>query len=245
MHGGFASHVRVPARGLCPVPDLSRTDLNPGRLTLEMLSVIADAVSTPYQAIVRSGLAPGDLAVFVGAGGVGGFGVQIAARPRRDRRRDRRRRRAARRRWRAAARRRRSTRRQREFKQLRRSVRGAGRRATHSVVAHEDLRNLGHAGRPVDRVRPARRWRVPVDRRLHAEGRRGPALEPHGVRCDRSGQLGLPAGALPGGPRSRPRRPRRASSRSSSGVRWRRSTTSSRSCTTDTSARRIVLIPES
>jgi 6-hydroxycyclohex-1-ene-1-carbonyl-CoA dehydrogenase len=78
VHGGFASHVRVPSRGLCPVPDLSRTDLNPGRLTLEMLSVIADAVSTPYQAIVRSGLAPGDLAVFVGAGGVGGFGVQIA-----------------------------------------------------------------------------------------------------------------------------------------------------------------------
>jgi 6-hydroxycyclohex-1-ene-1-carbonyl-CoA dehydrogenase len=43
------------------------------------LAVIADAVSTPYQAIVRSGLAEGDLAVFVGAGGVGGFGVQVAA----------------------------------------------------------------------------------------------------------------------------------------------------------------------
>jgi 6-hydroxycyclohex-1-ene-1-carbonyl-CoA dehydrogenase len=40
--------------------------------------VIADAVSTPYQAIRRSGLAEGDLAVFVGVGGVGGFGVQIA-----------------------------------------------------------------------------------------------------------------------------------------------------------------------
>ena len=43
------------------------------------MSVVADAVSTPYQAILRSGLRQGDLAVFVGVGGVGGFGVQIAA----------------------------------------------------------------------------------------------------------------------------------------------------------------------
>ncbi len=78
VHGGFGTHVRVPARGLCPVPDLANRDVNPQGLTLEALSVIADAVSTPYQAIVRSGLAAGDLAVFVGAGGVGGFGVQIA-----------------------------------------------------------------------------------------------------------------------------------------------------------------------
>jgi 6-hydroxycyclohex-1-ene-1-carbonyl-CoA dehydrogenase len=78
VHGGFGTHVRVPARGLCPVPDLSRADMNPGRVDLASLSVIADAVSTPYQAVVRSGLGPGDLAVFVGVGGVGGFGVQIA-----------------------------------------------------------------------------------------------------------------------------------------------------------------------
>jgi 6-hydroxycyclohex-1-ene-1-carbonyl-CoA dehydrogenase len=77
--GGFATHVRVPARGLCPVPDLSLAAVNPHALDLPALSVIADAVSTPYQAIVRSGLADGDLAVFVGAGGIGGFGVQIAA----------------------------------------------------------------------------------------------------------------------------------------------------------------------
>lgn len=70
VDGGFASHVVVPARGLCPVPDVD---------DLAALSVIADAVSTPYQAILRSGLAKGDLAVFVGVGGVGGFGVQIAA----------------------------------------------------------------------------------------------------------------------------------------------------------------------
>jgi 6-hydroxycyclohex-1-ene-1-carbonyl-CoA dehydrogenase len=79
VHGGFATHVRVPSRGLCPVPDLSDRARNPAGLDLAALSVVADAVSTPYQAVVRSGLAAGDLAVFVGAGGVGGFGVQIAA----------------------------------------------------------------------------------------------------------------------------------------------------------------------
>jgi 6-hydroxycyclohex-1-ene-1-carbonyl-CoA dehydrogenase len=79
VDGGFATHVRVPARGLCPVPDLASAAANPHALDLSALSVIADAVSTPYQAIVRSGLAAGDLAVFVGAGGIGGFGVQIAA----------------------------------------------------------------------------------------------------------------------------------------------------------------------
>jgi 6-hydroxycyclohex-1-ene-1-carbonyl-CoA dehydrogenase len=79
VHGGFASHVRVPARGLCPVPDLRDTSCNPHGLDLASLSVVADAVSTPFQAIERSGLREGDVAVFVGAGGVGGFGVQIAA----------------------------------------------------------------------------------------------------------------------------------------------------------------------
>jgi len=79
VHGGFASHLCVPARGLCLVPDLDTIDRPPGDLDLATLSVIADAVSTPYQAILRSGLESGDLAVFVGTGGVGGFGVQIAA----------------------------------------------------------------------------------------------------------------------------------------------------------------------
>jgi 6-hydroxycyclohex-1-ene-1-carbonyl-CoA dehydrogenase len=73
-NGGFATHVRVPARGLCSVPE----ELPKG-LTLAMLSVVADAVTTPYEAICRSGLNAGDVAVFVGAGGIGGFGVQIAA----------------------------------------------------------------------------------------------------------------------------------------------------------------------
>lgn len=79
VHGGFATHVRIPARGLCPVPDLAEPSTNPAGLDLAALSVIADAVSTPYQALLRSDLNDGDLAVFVGAGGVGGFGVQLAA----------------------------------------------------------------------------------------------------------------------------------------------------------------------
>ncbi len=79
LHGGFASHLRVPARGLCAVPELEDPAQNPAGLSLCSLAVIADAVSTPYQAILRSGLAPGDVAVFVGAGDVGSFGVQLAA----------------------------------------------------------------------------------------------------------------------------------------------------------------------
>lgn len=72
VHGGFASHLVVPARGLCPV------DLPFESEDLRRLAVVADAVSTAYEAVRRSGLAAGDFAVFVGAGGVGGFGVQIA-----------------------------------------------------------------------------------------------------------------------------------------------------------------------
>jgi 6-hydroxycyclohex-1-ene-1-carbonyl-CoA dehydrogenase len=75
IQGGFASHVLVPARGLCPVDSEA---LAAAGLELAELAVVADAVTTPYQAIVRSGLGRGDLAIFVGAGGVGGFGVQIA-----------------------------------------------------------------------------------------------------------------------------------------------------------------------
>jgi 6-hydroxycyclohex-1-ene-1-carbonyl-CoA dehydrogenase len=71
-HGGFASHLVVPARHLCEAKGV------PSAL-LPLLSVVADAVSTPFEAIRRSGLTEGQIAIFVGAGGVGGFGVQIAA----------------------------------------------------------------------------------------------------------------------------------------------------------------------
>lgn len=72
VHGGFATHLVVPAHGLCPV------DLPFEHEDLRRLAVVGDAVSTAFEAVRRSGLAAGDLAVFVGAGGVGGFGVQIA-----------------------------------------------------------------------------------------------------------------------------------------------------------------------
>jgi 6-hydroxycyclohex-1-ene-1-carbonyl-CoA dehydrogenase len=75
VDGGFASHVIVPGRGLCLVDE---TALTRAGLELPELAVLADAVSTPYQAIVRTGLGAGDVAIVVGAGGVGGFAVQIA-----------------------------------------------------------------------------------------------------------------------------------------------------------------------
>lgn len=79
VHGGFGTHVRVPARGLCRIPNLADPLINRAGVSLDALSVVADAVSTPYAAITRAQLSAGDLAVWVGVGGVGGFGVQIAA----------------------------------------------------------------------------------------------------------------------------------------------------------------------
>lgn len=80
IQGGFASHIVVPARGLCEVPGYEEPNKTIGAsgVTLAEMSVIADALTTPYQAIVDSGLTAGDTAVFVGIGGIGGFGAQIA-----------------------------------------------------------------------------------------------------------------------------------------------------------------------
>ncbi len=71
MDGGFAEAIVVPGRGLCHVTER-------GGYELSELSVVADAVTTPYQAVVRSGLASGELAIVIGVGGVGGYAVQIA-----------------------------------------------------------------------------------------------------------------------------------------------------------------------
>jgi 6-hydroxycyclohex-1-ene-1-carbonyl-CoA dehydrogenase len=76
IQGGFASHIVVPQRGLCPV-DMARL-ANAG-LTLADVSVVADALTTPYQAVARAGVTPGSLAVVIGAGGVGGYCVQVAS----------------------------------------------------------------------------------------------------------------------------------------------------------------------
>jgi 6-hydroxycyclohex-1-ene-1-carbonyl-CoA dehydrogenase len=71
FQGGFASHIHVPARFLTVVDDLKGYDL-------AELSVIADAVTTPYMAMKRAKVGPGDLCICIGVGGVGGYGVQVA-----------------------------------------------------------------------------------------------------------------------------------------------------------------------
>ncbi len=73
-HGGFATHVTLPARYFCPIPErvLAQHEL-------WELSVVADAITTPFQAVRSSGLSEGDLAICIGAGGIGVHGVQIAA----------------------------------------------------------------------------------------------------------------------------------------------------------------------
>jgi 6-hydroxycyclohex-1-ene-1-carbonyl-CoA dehydrogenase len=76
IHGGFATHVAVPARGLCAVDEAR---LASAGLALADLAVVADAVTTPYQAVVQAGVGQGDLAVVVGVGGVGSYCAQIAA----------------------------------------------------------------------------------------------------------------------------------------------------------------------
>lgn len=73
FHGGFASHIKVPFKYLCPVPDsVLKT------YSLEQLSVIADAISTPYQVLKKSELEKGDLAIIIGVGGVGIYGALIS-----------------------------------------------------------------------------------------------------------------------------------------------------------------------
>ncbi len=79
--GGFATHCTVPARDLAPLdPPGVRSDAPLGEAGLETWEIapIADAGTTAYQALVRAGVREGDVAVFVGAGGVGGFGAQLA-----------------------------------------------------------------------------------------------------------------------------------------------------------------------
>jgi len=78
--GGFASHCYVPSRDLLALDAEAGQDGLLGKAKLEawQLAPLADAGTTAWQAIVRAGLSQGDLAVFVGTGGVGGFGAQLA-----------------------------------------------------------------------------------------------------------------------------------------------------------------------
>ncbi len=72
IYGGYSSHIPVPAADLCIVG-------NRGSIPLEHLSVVADAVTTPYQAAIRARLTAGDRVIIIGAaGGVGSFMTQVA-----------------------------------------------------------------------------------------------------------------------------------------------------------------------
>ena len=72
VYGGFASHIPVPSRDLCVVPQRNG-------FALAQLAVVADAVATPYQAALRGGLSPGDRVVIIGVtGALGMFMAQWA-----------------------------------------------------------------------------------------------------------------------------------------------------------------------
>ena len=71
--GGFASHIKVPHRNLCYVPE-SLLD----KYRLAELSVVADAITTPYQVLKKSELQQDDFAIVIGVGGVGIYGALLA-----------------------------------------------------------------------------------------------------------------------------------------------------------------------
>lgn len=71
--GGFATHIVVPSMDLCVVN-------NRGNFPLANLAVVADAITTPYQAAMRADIRPGDMTIVIGAtGGVGVYMVQMLA----------------------------------------------------------------------------------------------------------------------------------------------------------------------
>lgn len=71
IDGGYAEYLAVPARDVFRLPD---------DVPLIEGAVIADAVTTPFHAVVRRGrVEPGDWVIVFGCGGVGLSLVQIAA----------------------------------------------------------------------------------------------------------------------------------------------------------------------
>jgi len=71
--GGFADYLVVPATGLTEISSI------PAGYSLADFSVIADAVTTPLQAVHRAAVGEGDFVIVNGTGGVGTYAVQIAA----------------------------------------------------------------------------------------------------------------------------------------------------------------------
>ena len=71
IDGGYAEYIAVPARDVFHLPS---------EIPLVEGSIIADAVTTPFHAVVNRGrVRPGDHVVVIGCGGVGLNVVQIAA----------------------------------------------------------------------------------------------------------------------------------------------------------------------
>lgn len=73
IYGGFSDYIPVPAADLCVVEDKKG-------FALEKLSVVADAITSPYQGAVKAGIQEGDVVIVTGAtGGIGVYMTQIAA----------------------------------------------------------------------------------------------------------------------------------------------------------------------
>jgi 6-hydroxycyclohex-1-ene-1-carbonyl-CoA dehydrogenase len=71
VDGGYAEYVAAPAKKLICLPD---------ELPVEEASIIADAITTPFHAVVNRGrVKPGDQIVVFGCGGIGLNVVQVAA----------------------------------------------------------------------------------------------------------------------------------------------------------------------
>ena len=71
VDGGYAEYVTVPAKDVLSLPD---------EIPLIEGAIIADALTTPYHAVVNLGhVMPGDRVVVIGCGGVGLNVVQFAA----------------------------------------------------------------------------------------------------------------------------------------------------------------------
>ena len=71
IYGGFSSHIPVPAEDLCLVEDRKG-------MPLEWLAVVADAVTSPYQAAIRADVQEGDRCIILGVtGGLGVFMSQV------------------------------------------------------------------------------------------------------------------------------------------------------------------------
>lgn len=71
VDGGYAEYIVVAARDACPLPE---------EIPLVEAAIIADALTTPFHAVVRRGrVRPGDRVVVIGCGGIGLNIVQVAA----------------------------------------------------------------------------------------------------------------------------------------------------------------------